>query len=246
MYNYEQELQNLKNAQIESKKAALENTRNQALSNLNAEQQQNTIGYENQRKTANAQNRLGARNFQEYLASTGRANSGLASQARLQNQNNLSTNLNNINSAELASNADIARRRTEAQNDYNSGLAQATSQAEADYIERLIQLRKELANYYSNFSSGGRSSRSSGGSSSESTTDDDYVIDTSSNNNSNNKTVDKQVAVSSKESKALSKLKWDGKSIGTINARDGKASVQLYKYNGHYYYKTNKGWSLYS
>lgn len=136
--DYSNQLANLKNAQKKAAVADLQNTRNQALSNLNAEQTQNRANYAAQRSTANAQNRLSARNFQEYLANTGRANSGLGAQANMQSQNNLNTSLNNIYGAENAANADILRRRTDAQNAYNSGLASANANIEANYIQALL------------------------------------------------------------------------------------------------------------
>ena len=145
MASYETDLQNLKNAQRNAAVANLENTRNQALSNLQAEQQQNAANYNQQRNTANTQNRMSAKNFQEYLASTGRANSGLSSQAKMQYGNNLNTSLNSLNAGETAALADINRRRTDAQSAYDTGLAGANAQIEADYITNLLSERdKEL------------------------------------------------------------------------------------------------------
>lgn len=144
--NYEAELNNLKAAQQRAATANLENTRNQALSDLQAEQMKNTASYNAQRSAANAQNRMSARNFQEYLASTGRANSGLSAQARMQNANNLNTSLNTLNAGEAAALADINRRTTDANNAYNTGLASANAQIEADYIKNLLDQReKQLA-----------------------------------------------------------------------------------------------------
>ncbi len=143
--DYETQLNNLKAAQQKAAVADLENTRNQALSNLQAEQNQNRATYNTQRSSANAQNRLSAKNFQEYLASTGRANSGLAAQASMQNSNNLNTSINNLNAGEAAALADINRRTTDAQNAYNSGLASANANIEANYIQNLLDQRnKEL------------------------------------------------------------------------------------------------------
>lgn len=126
-YSYEQELTNLKNAQINSAKADLENTRNKTISDLENENMKNTANYNAQRNTANIQNKLSAKNFQEYLASTGRANSGLNAQARLQNSNNLNTQLNSITGAENQARYDINRQITNANNAYNSGLAAANA-----------------------------------------------------------------------------------------------------------------------
>lgn len=140
-YDYSKQIANLKNAQQKAATADLQATRNQALSNLNAEQQQNAANYATQRSTANAQNRLAARNFQEYLANTGRANSGLGAQANMQYNNNLNTSLNSIYGAENAANADILRRRTDAQNAYSTGLAKANADIQANYIQSLIDAR---------------------------------------------------------------------------------------------------------
>lgn len=140
-YDYSKQIANLKNAQQKAATADLQATRNQALSNLNAEQQQNAANYATQRSTANAQNRLAARNFQEYLANTGRANSGLGAQANMQYNNNLNTSLNSIYGAENAANADILRRRTDAQNAYSTGLAKANADIQANYIQSLIDER---------------------------------------------------------------------------------------------------------
>lgn len=142
-YDYEADLNRLKEAQKNAAVADLEKTRNQALSDLNAEQQKNTANFNSQRSTANAQNRLGAKNFQEYLASTGRANSGLGSQAKMQYDNNLNTSLNSIYGAENAAKADINRRTTDANNNYNSGLASANSTIEANYIQSLLNERQK-------------------------------------------------------------------------------------------------------
>jgi len=141
--SYEEDLNRLKTAQRDAAIAGLENTRNQALSDLEAERASNASLYNQQRSTANAQNRLSAKNFQEYLAQTGRANSGLSAQARMQNANNLNTNINALNVGEAAALADIGRRTTNAQNAYNTGLASANAQIEADYIQNLLNERQK-------------------------------------------------------------------------------------------------------
>lgn len=141
--SYEEDLNRLKTAQRDAAIADLENTRAQALSNLQAERNQNTAAYNQQRSTANAQNRLSAKNFQEYLAQTGRANSGLDAQARMQNANNLATNLNYLNTGEAGALADINRRSTLANDTYNSGLASANAKIEADYIQNLLNERQK-------------------------------------------------------------------------------------------------------
>ena len=142
---YEEDLNRLKTAQRNAAVADLENTRHQSLSNLQAERASNTALYNQQRSTANAQNRMNAKNFQEYLASTGRANSGLSAQARMQNANNLNTSINNLNVGEAGALADINRRQTLANDAFNSGLASANANIEANYIQNLLNERnKEL------------------------------------------------------------------------------------------------------
>lgn len=143
--SYEDDLNRLKTAQKNAAIADLQNTKNQALSDLQAERNQNTALYNTQRSSANAQNRMSARNFQEYLASTGRANSGLSAQGRMQNANNLNTSINALNTSEANALTDINRRTTDANNAYNSGLASANAQIEANYIQNLLDERdKEL------------------------------------------------------------------------------------------------------
>lgn len=141
--SYEEDLNRLKNAQRDAAVADLQNTRNQALSNLQAERASNTALYNQQRSSANAQNRLSAKNFQEYLASTGRANSGLSAQARMQNANNLNTNINSLNLGEAGALADINRRQTLANDAYNTGLAGANAQIESNYIQNLLNERQK-------------------------------------------------------------------------------------------------------
>ena len=142
-YDYTSELSKMKEAQKQAAIADLDKAKNQTLSDLNAEETKNTANYNSQRSTANAQNRLSARNFQEYLANTGRANSGLGAQARMQYNNNLNTSLNSITGAENAARADINRRRTDADNVYSSGLASANANIESNYIQNLLNERQK-------------------------------------------------------------------------------------------------------
>ena len=261
--SYETELNNLKNAQRNAAVANLENTRNQALSNLQAEQQKNAATYNQQRSTANAQNRMSARNFQEYLASTGRANSGLNAQARMQNANNLNTSLNTLNAGESAALADINRRTTDAHNAYNTGLASANAQIEADYIKNLLDQRnqelardlqerqfqesirqfnenlalqkQQLQQRFSSGSGGGGSSskRYYGGSSI-----DDLGFTDSTGNTSTNDAARAAAQIAANGMKAFSNIL---PAVGTIQTKNGNANVKLYKKNGKYYYKTSSG-----
>ena len=136
--DYKKELNNLRTAQKNAAVADLQTTRDASLSNLQAEEAKIKPEYAAQRSTANANNRVAARNFQEYLANTGRANSGIGAQYEMSRQNSLQNGLNAINAAEAQSVADIARRRSDVQNAYNTGLASANAQVEANYIQNLL------------------------------------------------------------------------------------------------------------
>lgn len=206
-YSYEQELDALKNAQKRAAAADLSNTRNQTLSNLQNESMKNTANFAAQRNVANVQNRIGNKNFQEYLASTGRANTGLAAQARLQSRNNLNTQLNNINSAENAARADINRRITNANNAYDSGLTAANANIEANYINNLLdqrykaqqqanderdfneRVRQFNAQLYSNFNSGGGGFDDTTSGDQINWTDNNVITPAAVNNNTSNNTI---------------------------------------------------------
>lgn len=218
--------------------------------------------YNQQRSNANAQNRLSARNFQEYLAQTGRANSGLSAQARMQNANNLNTNINYLNAGESSALADINRRTTDAQNAYNTGLAGANAQIEANYIQNLLnerdkQLQRDLqerqfqeqvrqfnenlalqrAQLYS------KSSGSGGGVSSSSSK---TSSNTSSKTSASTKSTAGTKANSSTASKLNSLAKTNNFDIGEIRtSQGGLANVKLYTVNGIPYYKVGSNWIAY-
>lgn len=271
---YEEDLNRLKTAQRDAAIADLQNTRNQALSNLEAERTQNAATYNQQRSTANAQNRMSARNFQEYLAQTGRANSGLSAQARMQNANNLNTNLNYLNAGEAGALADINRRTTLANDAYNTGLAGANAQIEANYIQNLLNERdKELqrdlaerqfqeqirqfnenlalqrAQLYSRFSggSGGRGSTGSSGDDDLGFTDTTDTSTSKSSGNSGSKAGFTSVAQGVLAQDKLNKMaKTDNFDIGEVRTKNGGlASVKVYTVNGVPYYKSGNAWVPY-
>ena len=186
-YNYEEDLNKLKDAQKQSAIADLEKQKNQSLSDLQAEEAKIKPTYYKKRDTANTQNQIAARNFHEYLVNSGRSNSGIGAQYEMARQNTLQKNLNELNTQEAADIADINRRRTDVNNAYTSGLASANAEIEANYIQNLLnerqkawerqQAEKEFNESVRQFNaqmaasrsrSSGRSSRSSGSSSSKS------------------------------------------------------------------------------
>ena len=136
--DYENQLNKIKEAQKQSAIADLENTRNQALSDLQAEREENARNYNSQRNQANVQNQIAAKNFKEYLVNSGRGNSGIMPQYEMNRQNNLQRSLNDINASQNIALADINRRNTLANQAYNTGLQGANAQIEANYINNLL------------------------------------------------------------------------------------------------------------
>lgn len=142
-YNYEADLQKLKEQQQKKAMADLKNQQNQSLSNLNAEEATIKPTYYKKKDTANVQNQLASKNFAEYLANSGRSNSGIGAQYEMSRQATLQRNLNDLNTEEAAAIADINRRKTDVNNAYEGGLASANAQIEADYITNLLNERQK-------------------------------------------------------------------------------------------------------
>lgn len=136
--DYETQLNKIKEAQKQSAIADLENTRNQALSDLEQERTTNAANFNAQRNQANIQNQLQAKNFKEYLVNSGRSNSGIMPQYEISRQNNLQRSLNDISSSQNMALADINRRNTLANQAYNTGLQSANANIEANYLNNLL------------------------------------------------------------------------------------------------------------
>lgn len=142
-YDYEADLNRLKEQQKQAAIADLEKEKNQSLSDLNAEEATIKPTYYKKKDTANVQNQIAAKNFHEYLVNSGRSNSGIGAQYEMSRQNSLQRSLNDLNTQEAADLADIARRRTDVNNAYNSGLTSANAQIEANYITNLLNERQK-------------------------------------------------------------------------------------------------------
>lgn len=142
-YNYEEDLNKLKEAQKQQAIADLDKQKNQSLSDLQAEEAKIKPTYYKKKDTANTQNQIAAKNFHEYLVNSGRSNSGIGAQYEMSRQNSLQRSLNDLNTQEAAEYADINRRRTDVNNAYTSGLASANAQIEANYIQNLLNERQK-------------------------------------------------------------------------------------------------------
>lgn len=141
--DYQTQLNKIKEAQKQSAIADLENTRNQALSDLQAERENNAANFNAQRNQTNVQNQLAAKNFKEYLVNSGRSNSGIMPQYEMNRQNNLQRNINEINSNQNMALADINRRNTLANQTYNTGLQSANANIEAQYLNNLLEQQQQ-------------------------------------------------------------------------------------------------------
>lgn len=86
--------------------------------------------YQNARNQSVGASELSKRNFAEYAAASG-LNSGTGGQAELARNVALQNNLNNIDTAEADTYADLELQRAQAEIDYNNAIAQA--EAEGDY-----------------------------------------------------------------------------------------------------------------
>lgn len=172
-YDYEADLNRLKEQQKQAAIADLDKQKNQSLSDLNAEEATIKPTYYKKKDTANVQNQVAAKNFHEYLVNSGRSNSGIGAQYEMSRQNSLQRSLNDLNTQEAADLADIARRKTDVNNAYNSGLTSANAQIEANYITNLLnerqkawereQAEKQFNESVRQFNTSLSASRSSGG-----------------------------------------------------------------------------------
>lgn len=142
-YDYEADLNRLKEQQKQQAIADLEKQKQQSLSDLNAEEATIKPTYYKKKDSANVQNQVAARNFHEYLANNGRSNSGIGAQYEMSRQNTLQRSLNDLNAEEAGAVADIARRKTDVNNAYNTGLTSANAQIEANYITNLLNEKQK-------------------------------------------------------------------------------------------------------
>lgn len=142
MDNYEQDLQLLKEQQKKKAISDLEAQQKQSLSNLDAELNTVKPTYYAKKDSANVQSQIAGKNFAEYLVNSGKSNSGIGAQYEMLRSNNLQRSLNDLNTSEASTIADINRRKTDVNNAYQSGLTSANAQIEADYITNLLNQRQ--------------------------------------------------------------------------------------------------------
>lgn len=122
--------------------AALDKSRNAALSNLGAEKSAIQPKYYDARNQAAAGSQQQARNFAEFMAARGGTSSGANAQAELSRGMTLQGNLGSLGRQEAADYSDIERRTSDLQNAYQSDIAAATAGMEAD------RMQASLTDYY--------------------------------------------------------------------------------------------------
>lgn len=188
----------------------------------------------------------------------------------MQNANNLATNINNLNLGEASALADINRRTSLANDAYNSGLASANANIEANYIQNLLNerdkaLQRDLAErqfqeqvrqfnenmalqreqLYSRFNSG-----SGGGGGSYSSGDELAWSDSGSPNVVSKGTINGVANAianagggAKKASSSLAKTLNKQASAGNWSYRDTGKSTQRGIYaNGKFYVKSGSNW----
>lgn len=123
--------------------------RRAALAQINSAYQQNVsaidragqgVGsqYQNARNQAAGASELSARNFNEYAAAAG-LNSGAGGQAELARNVALQNNINDLNTQEAQTYADLELQRANAETQYNSAIAQAQADGDAALAQALYQ-----------------------------------------------------------------------------------------------------------
>lgn len=135
---YEDDLNRFTEAQKQVQIANLKKAKEQALANLDAQEQTIKPTYQNQRNMASASSQQGARNFAEYLANRGLTNSGASAQGEINRLGALQNTMGAIGTAEANAYRDIANQRTAIENDYVTGLANANAQIDANYYANLL------------------------------------------------------------------------------------------------------------
>ena len=123
------------------RKAAIAKLNSAYQSNLNAIDRAGAgldTQYQNARNRAAGASELAARNFQEYAAAAG-LNSGAGGQAELARNIALQNDLNELNTQEAATLADLELQRVQAETEFNAAIAQAEAQGDYELAAALYE-----------------------------------------------------------------------------------------------------------
>ena len=139
--DYEAQLKALKQAQYEARANALKTQKNTALSSLDAEKSTISPMYYDKRNQAAAQSDIGALNFAQFMASRGvQGNAGAMPEvyrnAALQGQ------IGALNQQEASDLSSIENRRSDIIRAYESDLAAAKAETEAQALQAIIEQQR--------------------------------------------------------------------------------------------------------
>lgn len=124
-------------AQKQAAISGLDKSRQGALSSIEGERAGLTPRYQGARNQAAVQNRLGARNLQEYMANRGQQG-GVNTQQQLSQNVALQGSLGNLSQQELMAQDDLSRRETGIESAYQSDVASAEAGINAQSMQNNI------------------------------------------------------------------------------------------------------------
>lgn len=134
--DYSEYLKNLYSSNLEAALAGYEGAYNNSVAELNRAAESIPGQYQAARNEAAASYETGLRNYAEYAAANG-LNSGAAAQARLSSMNQYQGNLNDIATQEGDAMADLELQRTQLANSYQTQIAQAKAENNAQLAQAL-------------------------------------------------------------------------------------------------------------
>lgn len=142
------DIERLYAAQQAARISALGKARDASMSALQGEQSAIAPQFEAGRNSAGAASEIQARNFAEYMANRGLA-AGAGAQMEISRQGALQAQVGSLNQQEIASNADIERRRSSTTAGYESDVATSQAEISAQQTAALISERNRAyeANY---------------------------------------------------------------------------------------------------
>jgi hypothetical protein len=142
--NYQAQIAQLEEARRKQALAQLDKSKNAALGQIANERAQVQPRYYQARNDANTQNKLQARNFAEYMANRGLAQSGENDQARLMQNMALQNAIGELKRQEASVYDELGRRETEVENAYQSDLASVEAGLAAQALsEQIAEMRRQ-------------------------------------------------------------------------------------------------------
>lgn len=134
----QQYINQLKEQQKQAQLASLGKARDSSLSNLATERAQIQPLYYNARSKESTGSQLQGKNFAEYLAQRNQSMSGVSGQAELARNVALQGNLGQLRQGEATAYTDNAKRVSDVNNAYESDVASANANIEAQALQNLM------------------------------------------------------------------------------------------------------------